>query len=248
MIETSCSSRFNIDSSKDFDFFSFSNNKISLSDAPILQPINIEMAIKSLKSGAFEFIQKPFDQERLLNFVRRAVENYNLKKENQDLQSKLFHSFDLVGSSQNILKINNVGPSLMRECEGLNSLAIELEIKCKTNVLRKFINNCKPPLLINCLNVTTPSLPNTTNNPATLDPFAPPDLATPTPDHLPIVSVVDCVAVITFEYVTSIDFGLADLFSQTNVDVDFSKLSEAFLEATGNDHIITTLKNEKALR
>tara|TARA_B100001939_G_scaffold143916_1_gene124618 strand:- start:295 stop:1650 length:1356 start_codon:yes stop_codon:yes gene_type:complete len=67
---------------------------------------NIEMAIKSLKSGAFEFIQKPFDQERLLNFVRRAVENYNLKKENQDLQSKLFHSFDLVGSSQNILKIN----------------------------------------------------------------------------------------------------------------------------------------------
>ena len=67
---------------------------------------NIEMAIKSLKSGAFEFIQKPFDQERLLNFVRRAVENYNLKKENQDLQSKLFHSFDLVGLSQNILKIN----------------------------------------------------------------------------------------------------------------------------------------------
>ena len=67
---------------------------------------NIEMAIKSLKSGAFEFIQKPFDQERLLNFVRRAIENYNLKKENKDLQSKLFHSFDLVGSSQNILKIN----------------------------------------------------------------------------------------------------------------------------------------------
>ncbi len=29
---------------------------------------NIEMAVKSLKSGAFEFIQKPFDQERLMNF------------------------------------------------------------------------------------------------------------------------------------------------------------------------------------
>ena len=67
---------------------------------------NIEMAIKSLKSGAFEFIQKPFDQERLLNFVRRAVENYDLKKENKELQTKLFHSFELVGSSQNIIKIN----------------------------------------------------------------------------------------------------------------------------------------------
>ena len=67
---------------------------------------NIEMAIKSLKSGAFEFIQKPFDQERLLNFVKRAVENYDLKKENKELQTKLFHSFDLIGSSQNIMKIN----------------------------------------------------------------------------------------------------------------------------------------------
>ena len=38
---------------------------------------NIEMAIESLKNGAFEFIEKPFDQERLLNFVKRAVENYN---------------------------------------------------------------------------------------------------------------------------------------------------------------------------
>ncbi len=67
---------------------------------------NIEMAVKSLKSGAFEFIQKPFDQDRLLNFVRRAAENYDLKRENKELQTKLFHSFDLIGSSQNILKIN----------------------------------------------------------------------------------------------------------------------------------------------
>ena len=58
---------------------------------------NIEMAIKSLKSGAFEFIQKPFDKERLVNFVNRAVENINLKNENKSLRSKLFHSFDLVG-------------------------------------------------------------------------------------------------------------------------------------------------------
>ena len=43
---------------------------------------NIDMAIKSLKSGAFEFIQKPFDKDRLLNFIKRAVENINLKNEN----------------------------------------------------------------------------------------------------------------------------------------------------------------------
>ena len=68
---------------------------------------NIEMAVNSLKSGAFEFIQKPFDQERLMNFVNRAVENFNLKNENRNLNSKLFHSFDLIGKSSNITSIND---------------------------------------------------------------------------------------------------------------------------------------------
>ena len=68
---------------------------------------NIEMAINSLKSGAFEFIQKPFDKDRLLNFVNRAVENFNLKNENKNLNSKLFHSFDLIGKSSNISSIRD---------------------------------------------------------------------------------------------------------------------------------------------
>ena len=66
---------------------------------------NIEMAIESLKSGAFEFIQKPFDRERLMNFVNRAVEKINLIRENKNLKSQLFHSFEFVGKSQNILTI-----------------------------------------------------------------------------------------------------------------------------------------------
>ena len=68
---------------------------------------NIEMAISSLKSGAFEFIQKPFDRERLMNFINRAVENFNLKNENKSLHSKLFHSFELIGISQNIISIRD---------------------------------------------------------------------------------------------------------------------------------------------
>ncbi len=66
---------------------------------------NIDMAVKSLKSGAFEFIQKPFDKERLMNFIKRAIENLNLKIQNENLENKLFHTFDLIGKSQNILSI-----------------------------------------------------------------------------------------------------------------------------------------------
>ena len=66
---------------------------------------NIEMAVKSLQHGAFEFIEKPFDQERLINFVKRAVENFNLKKQNKEYESKLFSSYELIGNSKNITNI-----------------------------------------------------------------------------------------------------------------------------------------------
>jgi two-component system nitrogen regulation response regulator NtrX len=68
---------------------------------------NIEMAVRSLKHGAFEFIEKPFDQTRLLNFVNRAVENLNLKSQNKDYESKLFYSYELIGESKNISTIKD---------------------------------------------------------------------------------------------------------------------------------------------
>ena len=63
---------------------------------------NIEMAVSSLKLGAFEFIEKPFDQTRLLNFVKRAVENLKLKSQNKEYETKLFYSYELIGDSKNI--------------------------------------------------------------------------------------------------------------------------------------------------
>ena len=63
---------------------------------------NIEMAVNSLKHGAFEFVEKPFDQTRLLNFISRAVENLSLKSQNKEYESKLFSSYELIGNSKNI--------------------------------------------------------------------------------------------------------------------------------------------------
>ena len=68
---------------------------------------NIEMAINSLKHGAFEFVEKPFDQARLLNFISRAVENLNLKSQNKEYENKLFSSYDLIGNSKNITTIKD---------------------------------------------------------------------------------------------------------------------------------------------
>ncbi|MDC3007432.1 sigma-54 dependent transcriptional regulator [Candidatus Pelagibacter sp.] len=68
---------------------------------------NVELAVSALKHGAFEFIEKPFDKTRLLNFVKRAVENLNLKSQNREYETKLFYSYELVGDSKNISSIRD---------------------------------------------------------------------------------------------------------------------------------------------
>ena len=85
-----------------------SHIKMKDKDVPVIiisGHANMEMAIKSLHHGAFEFIEKPFDQDRLLNFVSRAVENYNLKKQNREYESKLFSSYEIIGDSKNTINI-----------------------------------------------------------------------------------------------------------------------------------------------
>jgi len=80
-------------------------------DVPVIMisgHANVQMAVDSLKLGAFEFMQKPFSTERLLNFINRAFENLELKKEKRILESKLFHSYEIVGQSQQIEKIKNL--------------------------------------------------------------------------------------------------------------------------------------------
>ncbi len=80
-------------------------------DVPVIMisgHANVQMAVDSLKLGAFEFIQKPFSSERLLNFLNRAIENVELKKEKEALENKLFSSYEIIGQSQSIQKVKNL--------------------------------------------------------------------------------------------------------------------------------------------
>jgi two-component system nitrogen regulation response regulator NtrX len=53
-------------------------------------------------------MQKPFSTERLLNFVNRAIENIDLKKAKSILESKLFHSYEVIGQSQAMGKVRDL--------------------------------------------------------------------------------------------------------------------------------------------
>jgi two-component system nitrogen regulation response regulator NtrX len=63
---------------------------------------NIETALRSLKIGAYDFIEKPFKQDKLLNILQNAIENYRLKVENAELRKKTQKIDYLTGDSNTI--------------------------------------------------------------------------------------------------------------------------------------------------
>jgi len=66
---------------------------------------NVQVAVEAIRIGAYEFVEKPFSSEKLLNYVKRAIEVNQIRKEKNNAEDKLFYSFDLVGESAEILKI-----------------------------------------------------------------------------------------------------------------------------------------------
>ena len=65
----------------------------------------VQIAVEAIRLGAYEFIEKPFSTEKILNYVNRALETATLKEEKNIIENKLFHSFNLIGKSPSILRV-----------------------------------------------------------------------------------------------------------------------------------------------
>ena len=68
----------------------------------------VQVAVEAIRLGAYEFIEKPFSKEKILNYVKRGLESANLKKEKDIIENKLFHSFELIGQSPSISKVKKI--------------------------------------------------------------------------------------------------------------------------------------------
>lgn len=68
---------------------------------------NIETAVSAIKIGAYDFIEKPFKEDRLLLVVARALENAKLRSENSELKTRGKFEMQLNGSSQVILQLRH---------------------------------------------------------------------------------------------------------------------------------------------
>jgi two-component system nitrogen regulation response regulator NtrX len=61
---------------------------------------NIDTAVESIKKGAFDYIEKPLDLNRLLITIRNAMDKSNLVTETKNLKKKVSKKYEIVGESQ----------------------------------------------------------------------------------------------------------------------------------------------------
>ncbi len=80
-------------------------------DVPIIMisgHANVETAVEALKKGAYDFIEKPLDLNRLLVTIRNALERKDLVVETQVLKRRVSKTYDMIGQSEPIQKIKEM--------------------------------------------------------------------------------------------------------------------------------------------
>lgn len=69
---------------------------------------DMETAIQTMRLGAFDYISKPPDLNRLLNTVRNALDKKQLVVENQILKKKVSKNYEIIGTSEPILIVKEM--------------------------------------------------------------------------------------------------------------------------------------------
>ncbi len=66
----------------------------------------VDLAVKSIKNGAYDFLEKPFNSDKLIILAKRAIESSQLIIENKDLKNIIVQNIPLIGNSIFIKKIS----------------------------------------------------------------------------------------------------------------------------------------------
>jgi len=113
---------------------------------------DLDTAVKTMRMGAFDYISKPPDLNRLLNTIRNALDRKQLVVENKRLKRKVSKQYEMVGNSPEIeaikLLIDKVAPTEARVLvTGPNGTGKELV----AHWLHQKSNRSKGPMIeVNC--------------------------------------------------------------------------------------------------
>lgn len=93
------------------DGMEFLAEALQITDVPIVMISGhgtIETAVEALKLGAYDYIAKPLDLNRLLVTVRNAMDKGHLVKETKILRQKVSSKYQIIGESRAIKEIVNM--------------------------------------------------------------------------------------------------------------------------------------------
>ena len=113
---------------------------------------NVEMAVKSIKQGAFYFIEKPFKSEKLFLIIDRAIENAFLRNKYEIYKENIEDSDEIIG---NTVVINNLKKKIKQISASNARVLITGDSGTGKNHVAKQIHNLslrnsKPFISINC--------------------------------------------------------------------------------------------------
>lgn len=81
------------------------------SDVPVVMISghgNIDTAVEAIKKGAYDFLEKPLDLNRLLITIRNATDKSTLITQTQVLKNKVSKMYEIVGESESIIKVKEM--------------------------------------------------------------------------------------------------------------------------------------------
>jgi two-component system, NtrC family, nitrogen regulation response regulator NtrX len=102
---------------------------------------NLDTAVAAIREGAIDFIEKPFEAERLVHLVARATETDRLRRENENLRQQFGHDDQLHGTS---VAVNNVRATLKRVAPTGSRVMITGPAGVGKEIAARMIHNWSP--------------------------------------------------------------------------------------------------------
>ncbi|OSQ37845.1 sigma-54-dependent transcriptional regulator [Thalassospira mesophila] len=117
---------------------------------------NIETALEASRNGAYDFIEKPFNTERLLLVVERAIEDARLRRENRELIMRAGGDVELVGTTP---VISNLRQSIERVARTGSRILISGPAGTGKEVVARLVHRSSarangPFVVLNCANIS----------------------------------------------------------------------------------------------